>query len=81
MGRSGEGKRSGGTRVSLPVSLVMLNMQTYKDNGWAFDKTCNGASAAGDPERIELFAGGRLDHPVEFLEIQTSVVTKLLKGK
>ncbi len=81
MGRSGEGKRSGGTRLSLPVRLIMLNMQTYEDNGWAFDKTRNGAGAAGDPERIELFAGGRLDHPVEFLEIQTGVVPKLLKGE
>ena len=57
--------------MSFPVSLIVLDMQADKDSSRAFEQTSDGAGAAGDTERVKLLAGGRFDHAVEFLEIET----------
>jgi hypothetical protein len=59
----------------------MLAMQADKDNGRTFEETRDCPGTASAPERVQLLTGGRFDHSVEFLEIKTGVVPKLLKGE
>jgi hypothetical protein len=66
---------------SLPISLVILDMQADKDNGRAFKKTSNCVGAAGNSERVTLLTSGRFNHSVEILKIKTGMVPKLLKSK
>ena len=59
----------------------MLDMQADEDNGGAFKQTGYGAGATGDTKGVKLLAGCWLYHAVEFLEIKTGMIPKLLKGE
>jgi len=57
----------------------MLHMQAYQHNGWSFAETGDHPGAAGNPERIKLFPAGRLDHAVEFLEVEARMSPQLVQ--
>ena len=59
----------------------MLDMQTDKYNRGTFEETGDSAGASGDTEGVKLLTGGRFDHTLQFLEIETGVAPKLLKGE
>lgn len=59
----------------------MLSVEADKHNGGALQQAENGAGALGYPERVELLAGDRFDHAVQFLEIEAGMGPELGKLK
>lgn len=62
---------------SLPVRLVVLNMQADQYQGWPLAQAGNGAGRAANSQGIELFAAGWFDHAVQLFKIEAGVAPEL----